>query len=92
MVVAPGDPAIRNLFGEILAYHREWAAALAEFRVAASLDPGSPTYVANQVVPLAGVGRRDEACTLLRGVTARFPAAQLPREVPRWWSMIGCPR
>lgn len=89
---APGDPAIRNLLGEVLAYHQQWAAALEEFRVAAAIDPGSPTYLANQVVPLAGVGQRDEACALLRQVTSRFPAAQLPREVPRWRSMIGCPR
>jgi tetratricopeptide (TPR) repeat protein len=90
VAVAPSDPAIRNLFGEVLAYHQQWAEALGEFRLAASIDPGSPLYLANQVVPLAGVGRRDEACQLLRDVTSRFAAAQLPREVPRWKSMIGC--
>jgi Flp pilus assembly protein TadD len=90
VVAAPSDPAIRNLFGEILAFHQQWAAALAEFRLAASMDPGSPTYAANQVVPLAGIGRPDEACALLRRLEAQYSAAQLPREAPRWKTMIGC--
>jgi len=90
--VAPGSPLIRNALGQVYAFHGDWALALAEFRAAAALDPGAAAYLANQAMPLAGLGRKDEACAALSTARARFGAAHLPREADRWWATIGCAR
>jgi len=90
--VAPGSPLIRNALGQVLAFHGEWAPALAEFRAAAALDPGKADYLANQAMPLANLGHKDQACAALTQARARFGAARLPRDADRWAAAIGCPR
>jgi len=90
--IAPGSPLIRNALGQVLAFHGDWAPALAEFRAAAALDPGKADYLANQTMPLANLGHRDEACATLAQARSRFGASRLPKDADRWAAAIGCPR
>lgn len=89
--VAPGDPTLLNVYGEILAYQRNWAEALAAFQAATALDPGSPIYYTYQALALIGLGRKAEACEVLRQAAARYGAERLPADAARWKAAIGCP-
>jgi predicted Zn-dependent protease len=88
---APGNPILRNILGEILAYLRRWPEALEQFRAAAAIDPASPLYFTNQALPLGAMGRKEEACRVLREAAARYGADRIPRDSASWTKALGCP-
>jgi predicted Zn-dependent protease len=69
----------------------DWEAALAEFRAAEALDPGSPVYPVSAAISLAALGRREEACAAFRSAASRYRARPLPLDAAARAAALGCP-
>jgi Flp pilus assembly protein TadD len=90
LAVAPASPALLNVYGEILSRQGDWDGALGAFQSASRLDPDSPIYFTNRALPLGQLGRRGEACGVIREAVERFGAANLPSGALRWKEEAGC--
>jgi tetratricopeptide (TPR) repeat protein len=89
---APGNPMLKNILGEILAYLARWPEALEQFQAATAIDPASPLYFTNQALPLGAMGRKEEACRVLRDAAARFGTDRIPRDSANWIKLMNCRR
>ncbi len=89
---APSNPFFREVLGQILFRSGDLAGAAAQFAEAARLDPGQPSYVAEQVRALLAAGHLAEGCAAFRAFQARAPATSLPADLAQLASTAGCPR
>jgi hypothetical protein len=59
--------------------------------MASSIDPASPLFFTNQALPLGAMGRKDEACRILREAAVRYGAERIPKTSAQWIKLIDCP-
>jgi Flp pilus assembly protein TadD len=91
VLAAPDDATVHGIRGQVLSQRGDWAGALRELETAMALDPGAAIHEVGVAVALAALGRRDEACQVLRTAAERSGARELPMNGAMHALELGCP-